>query len=383
MNSTNFYNNQFYNGQRPFAQRPFAQRPFAKRPVSPPFLWIGLGVIVVVVFVYFYYVRKNPEKKSSCELGPLGAYTVCQPADFCPMDKNEKAVQSILKDGPDCPSLEDRTKYRYNTEHDCELSGWTEWRVCDDGECTPGKNRIRTRTVLVPANDHGKCEGPLTDEKYTEPTAIDCILESFGSWKPCNPVDGCPADKNEYRTRGIIQHPNGGLPCGALTEYRKVEPLNCTTEWSNWRPCNPGDHCVDAEDTDVTSYREKVVRKENNAYGTCADRGAKEYAIIPSWAEGKICGETTEKYCFMPFGKPCDSGKNIESSKFHKSCKLATSTLVGGPITKHEFTNMYQLPQHCSYKQEDDRYITSYGSTNQPFGNYMNKSIGHHAVCHT
>lgn len=365
MNSANFNNTRF-------VRVPIMR---TNHKNNTPF-FIGIGFILIASLIYFF-TRKS-EKKSDCVLGRLGTYTVCEPGDRCPLGKNEKAVRAIVKDHPSCPTLEKRTEYRYNKNHDCQLSEWSDWRPCEDGECNPGKNRIRTRTVTIPANEHGECTDSLREEKYIQPTTLDCILGEFGPWTQCTPDNNCPGDNNEYRTRVILQHPEGGNPCGVLTEYQRVTPVNCTTAWNPWMTCTPSANCP----ADMTHYRDKRIVSAKNRHGTCNDIEDKEYAIIPSWAEGKICGETSGEFCFMPFGKSCAPGKNIpqdtEPNAGH--CKRAAIELAGPSVVTHNFT-AFNAPPNCAFKQTGDIGYISQGDVYNSPSRFNDRTIGRHAVC--
>lgn len=340
---------------------------------------IGLFVLFIVFIIVYFFTRSNTEKSndtSTCELGVLGEYVVCQPSDNCPPDKNEKAVTPIVKEHIDCPNLSERTKYRYNTAHDCKLSEWSDWRPCEDGECTPGKNRIRMRTVISENDEHGTCTDSLREEQYVEPTVVDCILGDFGQWTKCTAADNCPENNNEYRRREIDQVPDGGNPCGEMVEYQRTEPVNCVTEWSEWKECAGANNCTPGN----TIYKEKKVVRENNIHGTCVDRNEKEYANIPSWGLGKICGDTDGEYCFMPLGNGCLSDKNIPNDEPNGAqCKRAVQELTGTDNIQGYKT--FDMPPHCSYKQQNDTHTVGLGSIYAHPSRFLNRNLGHHAVC--
>lgn len=343
----------------------------------------GLMIVVVLVLLavaaasWYFFMRPKPQ---DCVLGDYGPFQDCTPEDNCPDDVNQYAVRAIASEakngGKACPSLEERKDYRNYVEVvDCELSEWSEWRPCEPNECPPGKNRIKTRTVLSPANEHGRCDEPKAAYEYVEPTAIDCIVSNeWSEWRRCEPESNCLPGRNEYRTRDVIQESDGGLRCPATKEFRFVSPKNCEVDGkSGWMPCN---HDCPAG---KTHFREYNIVSSENMHGTCPERNQKDYATAPEWTQNKLCGQSTGSFCFQPYGYACDRGKNILNgfTDSYGECKRGYAELTGLPANSAQSISTGSVPKFCSYKHEPTRsigYSTMYSTV--PFDTYV-------AICKT
>ncbi len=84
----------------------------------------------------------------------------------------------------------------------CTLSSWGPWSNCVNG------NKIRTRSILVPAQNGGTCQG-LSE---TSPCPVNCTVSEWGPWSTC-------VNFHRTRTRTIVQLPyNDGTACPNLCE---------------------------------------------------------------------------------------------------------------------------------------------------------------------
>ena len=305
----------------------------------------GFSILFIVVFLgmllLVYLLTGSSPEVINCKLSKWSSWKTCD--DSCPPGKNRVRTREVIvksKKGKPCGDLVEHKTERI----DCKLNEWTDWRPCEYGECTEGNNEIRTRTIKSPANEYGTCEGDLVMYRDEQPTAKDCTLGGWSEWRPCTTEDECPDGNTEVRTRGIDQAPVGaGMVCGALAEHRK--PLNCTvSEWSTWTPC--------ASDCEG-EYRERTILTDENALGSCPERSnLKETRNVPEWGRGKICGETDGDYCLMPLGSSCPSDKNItNTTPNYNACKDAIKELVGPQLAGLKTVN---VPKYCSYKQGND-----------------------------
>lgn len=368
MNSQDFVNNDYILGQ------------INSTPRNNGIMILVLLLLLVMAGVG-YYLFKKP-KPVHCVLGDYSEFQECTPGDNCPDGVNQYAVRAITSEakngGKACPSLEARKDYRNYVEVvDCKLSEWSEWRPCEPNECLPGKNRIKTRTILVPANEHGRCDEPRVAYEYVEPTAIDCIVgNEWSEWRRCEPDSNCLPGKNEYRTRDVIQEPDGGLRCPATKEFQYVSPKNCEVDGkSGWKKCNH--NCPAGK----THYREYNIVSSENMHGTCPERSRKDYATAPAWTTDKLCGESTGSYCFQPYGYACDRGKDIlrDTSAPDPSaeCKRGYGELTGSSMNSYREFKTTRVPKFCSYTQEPHKTIgLSDAYSTVPFDNHV-------AICKT
>ena len=337
--------------------------PKAKR-VSSVALIGGGGLLVIVILLVVWYMTgtESPPKVVDCKLSEWSTWKDCTSDDSCPSGKNRFRSRTVIEEpsenGKACGELRE-----HMNEDNCELSAWSTWRACDDGECEGGTNEIRTREAT------GECDGEsMVQYRYEQPTPIPCELSAWSKWRACD--DGeCENGNNETRTRTIDQKPNGtGMRCDALVEYRHVDPIDCEmSAWSPWTSCGEDDQCTG-------EFRERTVMNNENYLGSCPERdNLKETRNVPKWGHGKICGENTGSYCLMPFGMHCARGKDIPKDRPNGGrCKEAVKEIAG--ISEIKYYSTGSVPRNCSYKKNQDGFdVVGHGSSysKRPFSDHM------------
>eukprot|EP01012_Entosiphon_sulcatum_P049575 TRINITY_DN6820_c0_g1_i6.p1 TRINITY_DN6820_c0_g1~~TRINITY_DN6820_c0_g1_i6.p1 ORF type:complete len:7637 (+),score=112.47 TRINITY_DN6820_c0_g1_i6:5459-28369(+) len=126
--------------------------------------------------------------------------------------------------------------------HDCTLSEWSDWSVCDQA-CGGGIQR-RSRKIATPAANGGKeCSGALEDTMHcnVQPCPIDCVVSGWSEWSTCTATCG---GGDRQRTRSVlVATSNGGKACPTLLEVSACNPTPCpidcvVSSWTEWDTCS-------------------------------------------------------------------------------------------------------------------------------------------------
>lgn len=140
------------------------------------------------------------------------------------------------------------------------------------------------------------------------------------------------------------------------------EPMNCkVSNWSEWKPCSEGDACTG-------EFRERVIESDENELGSCIER-----SNLKETRSGKMCGETTGTYCFMPLGEPCAIGKDIPRDLPNGGrCQEAVKEVAG--ISQIQSYTTVRVPKNCSYRKTDTgAHMVGHGApwSSAPFSEHM------------
>eukprot|EP01004_Peranema_trichophorum_P003198 NODE_21_length_5193_cov_112.595266_g17_i0.p1 GENE.NODE_21_length_5193_cov_112.595266_g17_i0~~NODE_21_length_5193_cov_112.595266_g17_i0.p1 ORF type:complete len:1676 (-),score=495.00 NODE_21_length_5193_cov_112.595266_g17_i0:119-5146(-) len=110
---------------------------------------------------------------------------------------------------------------------DCVTSEWSAWSSCS-AKCGGGVTK-RQRGILVNSKGNGAVCGDLEQSNNcnTVGCPVDCVMSSWTPWTAC---DRPCAGGSTVRTRRVLRaSENGGLACGATTEYQRCNLQACPT----------------------------------------------------------------------------------------------------------------------------------------------------------
>lgn len=253
-------------------------------------------ILVIVFFVlvslgagaYYFFFRDKDKKAVDCELGNVGAYVDCTPADNCPSGMNQYAVRAVNTEaangGQECPTITERRVYRAAT--DCSVGPWTAWQSClSVHSCPAGFNQRRTRTK-TPATSGGQdCSVDENNLLEYQCVATQSNDAEWTAWTSCN--HDCPTGKTHKRTHNV---------CANEVMYKTESAVPCTpgTVWSNWTACTtPSDACpsgknvyrTNANCPETKEYRsmtahEQAFHNQLNALGYTASN--EYYTVCPA-----------------------------------------------------------------------------------------------------
>eukprot|EP00929_Paragymnodinium_shiwhaense_P087744 TRINITY_DN4788_c0_g1_i1.p1 TRINITY_DN4788_c0_g1~~TRINITY_DN4788_c0_g1_i1.p1 ORF type:complete len:1566 (-),score=344.96 TRINITY_DN4788_c0_g1_i1:100-4740(-) len=284
--------------------------------------------------------------KSDCEFSAWDEWSKCDV--YCqkirkrvftqvPINGGSCAADAKLRETTSC-----NIKACHKSPHDCELSDWSAWTVCDN-QCGPGAMN-RTRSVVKTATKGGiPCSNTLTEIKSCAGVGkhcggIDCEWFDWSSWGACSCECG-GGSKSRHRAIKVAPK-NGGILCDAK-DKKEVAPCNtqsCDREcvdgkwqmWSHWSVCSA---------TCGAGYqsRSREVATEPNGcghalegvredYQTCVAAeacGGDEDCKIADWSEWSSCSckcmgikERTRyiKVFVSGHGVPCNDSALKETS---------------------------------------------------------------------
>lgn len=155
---------------------------------------------------------------------------------------------------------------------DCKWSDWGDWEGCSKSCGTGASSRYRTYAQVK--NAFGEdCTGEnfQTEKCGMNSCPVDCVMEDWGAWEPCDVTCGTGATR---RSRKVLTHPTyGGETCGPTTEegtcHNGLCPVHCeVSDWSQWSDCSL---TCSSENSIGVSKRTRKVVQDNNALGNACD----------------------------------------------------------------------------------------------------------------
>lgn len=141
--------------------------------------------------------------------------------------RTRQILQKRIGRGEECPPITEKI----SCSLDCEMSEWSEWSECDgNGE------QNRTRTVLKPSVNAGRCPMVINargesspDLKETRKCPIDCVVSEWSPYSDCTKT--CGGGIKTRRRSVLVSDKNGGKVCPPL-----IQNEICNTEKCNIKP---------------------------------------------------------------------------------------------------------------------------------------------------
>ena len=332
----------------------------------------GVVLLLLIVFVGFYFFNSSGEDVD-CQVGSWSDYKDCTTEDECPSGTNRFRTRTVTtkpqNKGKACGDL---------VEHvnavDCEWRAWSDWRACEDGECVPGKNQIRTRTKLVEENQYGTCVGQDKDYHFVEPTHGDSSGDSGSSSSTTlgGSGSGLGSSGTTLGGSGLGSSSSdttlGGLGSSSGSSSSSTTPggsglgssSGTTLGGSGLGSSSSGSSSTTLGGSGLGSSSSGSSSNTNSEPESDTD----VYPLIetvPAWAQGKMCSDNPRtSYCLMPFGAPCASGKEILQSdtldQTVQECTDATKDALGVLPGQSFMRSFYTSvgPAYCSYLRNPD-----------------------------
>lgn len=212
---------------------------------------------------------------------------------------------------------------------DCEMSGWTDWSECQDGNI-----EVRSRTIQTNgAGDGQMCNG---DTQQTQPCgepanssiAMDCAFSDWQEWSDCvvEIADQCATDGLQRTDRTFAQKAEfGGKGCeGGMEKIKQCktnktcdEPTDCVLgDWSEWSGCS---------DQGIRT-REKNVQVQETNGGQCLHGEDVEMGPCAAGRTIVVC-EWGEWGTWLECSKTCGAG-GIRARKRELSMKTKNATML-------------------------------------------------------
>lgn len=253
-------------------------------------------------------------KPVNCQVGQWDNTGVCDCGDSSTVG-TRKIKRSITVNPKnygsiECPVLESTIECNQCTPIDCTVSEWTAWSKCSGQVCGENGVQTRTRSIITPAYNGGKC--PVLIETRDCIGPCDCKVSDWTEWSKC-PIDSCyNGAPISNRTRSIIQNSsNGGKPCPSLNENHPCN-TNCKFRvYPNSKPLN---------------FNNRYGESYGKSIPECATECEKNTKCVQSSAYMYNQGSGKYNYCFL-FDADTGSFQSSDINTIKKSRSFPTSNI--------------------------------------------------------
>lgn len=199
----------------------------------------------------------------ACALGKWGKWATCSKACGGGTQKRTRKVLKAAKsNGAACGILSmGRSCKTKPCANPCKVGTWSAWSKCS--KSCGGGTKVRSRKIVAPAKNGGKCVAPLKMSKKCSKKAcpVDCVMSSWTKFSKCS--SSCGQGK-QVRKRKVKNHSaHGGKACGPKSETRQ---------------CKSSKLCTPKQKVKALKKEKKILKKEMKAQAGTENSLAKALA---------------------------------------------------------------------------------------------------------